>query len=337
MEILLFISVFLSLILTLIILPKWIKRCNKAGLLWENMNQFDKPKNLAASGGVVVIMSFSLGILSYIAIRTFILDINAIESQIFALLSVILILAIIGLTDDLLGWHHGGLSARFRLFLALIASIPLVVINAGHHSMIFPLFGEINLGLIYPLLIIPFGIIGATTTYNMLAGFNGLESGQGIIIISFLSFVAYITGSSWLAIIGLCMVAALIGFYIYNKFPAKVLPGDILTYSIGALIACMAILGNFEKIAIFIFIPYILETFLKLRGNLKKQSFGKPNIDNSLEMPYNHIYGLTHLSLFILKKFKKKVYERDVVYLIFCFQIILCLISLIIFKKELFA
>jgi hypothetical protein len=33
------------------------------------------------------------------------------------------------------------------------------------------------------------------------------------------------------------------------------------------LIACMAILGNFEKIAVFVFIPYIIETFLKLRGN----------------------------------------------------------------------
>jgi UDP-N-acetylglucosamine--dolichyl-phosphate N-acetylglucosaminephosphotransferase len=98
----------------------------------------------------------------------------------------------------------------------------------------------------------------------------------------------------------------------------------------------MAILGNFEKIALFVFIPYIIEVILKVRGKLQKHSFAKPNKDNSLEMPYDKIYGMTHLSLWILKKFKRKVYESDVTYLIFIFQIILCLCALIIFKSTLF-
>tara|TARA_B100001971_G_C17944101_1_gene409185 strand:- start:46 stop:699 length:654 start_codon:yes stop_codon:yes gene_type:complete len=217
-----------------------------------------------------------------------------------------------------------------------MASIPLIVINAGTTSINLPFLGIIELGLLYPLVLIPIGIAGATISYNFLAGFNGLEAGQGIIILSFLSFIAYITGSSWLALIGLIMVACLIVFYFYNKYPAKVFPGDSLTWAIGALIAIMAILGNFEKIAIFIFIPYILETGLKLRGKLKKYSFAKPNPDGSLNIPYEKIYGLTHLSLFILKKFKEKVYEKDVVYLIFIFQIIVCLIALIIFRGTLF-
>ncbi|MFA5258569.1 MAG: hypothetical protein WC979_03805 [Candidatus Pacearchaeota archaeon] len=337
MEILLFISLLVSLIVCLIFLPKWNKKCKEVGLLWEDMNKFNRPKDVASSGGIVVIMAFVLGVLSYIAIRQFIFkDVSGVSLQIFGLLSVILILAIVGLTDDLLGWKHGGLSARFRIFLALAASIPLIVINAGVHEIMLPFFGLIELGIIYPLILIPIGITGATTTYNMLAGLNGLESGQGIIIISFLSFIAYITGSSWISLIGLCMVMSLLVFYYYNKYPASVFPGDILTYSIGALIACMAILGNFEKIAVFVFIPYILETVLKSRGGLKKQSFLIPQKDGSLELPYTKIYGLTHLSLFILKKFKKKVYEKDVVYLIFAFQIILCLIALVIFRVDLF-
>jgi len=338
MENILFLSVLISLILTIIVLPKWIKKCNIVGLLWEDMNKYDKPKNVAASGGIVVTMAFVIGVLVYIAIRTFIIkDSDGITTQIFALLSVVLILAIVGLVDDLLGWKHGGLSKRMRIFLALVASIPLVVINAGDSFVTLPFFGTINAGLLYTLIIIPLGVAGATTTYNFLAGFNGLEAGQGIILLSFLSFIAYITGSSWLALIGLIMIASLLVFYFYNKFPAKVFPGDILTYSIGALIACMAVLGNFERIALFIFIPYILEIILKLRGGLKKQSFGIPNKDGSLNMPYDKIYGLTHLSLWILGKFKKKVYETDVVYFIFAIQIVICLLSLVIFKTSLFA
>jgi len=337
METILLVSIFISLILTLILLPEWIKKCKKVGLLWEDMNKVNHPRNVASSGGIVVVMAFILGVLFYIAIRRFIFnDVDGITIQIFALIGVILILAIVGLTDDLLGWKHGGLSAGFRIFLALLASIPLIVISAGDHLIDIPIIGITNLSYIYPLILIPIGIAGATTTYNMLAGFNGLEAGQGIIILSFLSFISYVTGNPWLALIGLCMVASLVGFYFYNRFPAKVFPGDILTYSVGALIAGMAILGNFEKIAVFVFILYILEVVLKLRGKLKKQSFGIPEKDGSLKMPYNKIYGLTHLSIFILSKFKRKVYEKDVVYFIYSLQIILCLLALFLFRNSIF-
>ncbi|GAJ08914.1 unnamed protein product, partial [marine sediment metagenome] len=216
------------------------------------------------------------------------------------------------------------------------SSIPLIVINTGTHEIFIPFLNTINIGLLYTLVFIPIGIIGATSAYNFLAGFNGLETGQGIIILTFLSFIAYITNSAWLSLIGICMVVALFAFLMFNKYPAKVFPGDILTYAIGALIAIMAIMGNFEKIAIFVFSLYILEVILKLRGRLKKQSFVKPNKDGSLEMPYDKIYSLTHLSLFILKKFKNKVYEKDIIYFIFIFQIIICLLSLVIFSGGLF-
>jgi UDP-N-acetylglucosamine--dolichyl-phosphate N-acetylglucosaminephosphotransferase len=334
-ETILIISILSSFILSSIFLPRWIVKCKRIGLLWEDMNKTGRPQNVASSGGVVVVMSFILGVLFYIAIRTFFIKVDEIALNVFALLSVILICAVVGLVDDLLGWKHGGLSARFRIFLAIMASIPLIVINAGTHFVNTP-WGIVQLGIIYPLIFIPVGIAGAAVTYNFLAGFNGLEAGQGIIILSFLSFIAYATGTSWLAIIGLCMVASLLAFYYYNQFPAKVFPGDIMTYSIGALIAGMAILGNFERIAVFVFVPYIIEMGLKIRGGLKKQSFGVPNSYGGLDMPYNKIYGLTHLSIFILGKFKKKVYEKDVVYLIFLFQIIICLIALVLFREGLF-
>ncbi|MFH1521942.1 MAG: glycosyl transferase family 4 [archaeon] len=328
MEYLLVISVLVSFLLTVLLLPKWIKTCRKIGLVWEDMNKFGRPKNVAASGGVVVIMAFVLGVLTYVALKTFVFGGTVRALEIFALLSVILILGIVGLTDDLLGWKNKGLSVRIRLLLATAASIPLVVINAGTHSMTLPFFGSVNFGILYPLVLIPLGIVGAGTTYNFLAGFNGLESGQGVLILSFLSFVAYVTGSPWLAVVGLCMVASLIGFYYFNKVPAKVFPGDIITYSIGALIAGMAILGNFEKIAFVVFIPYIFEIILKLRGGLKKYSFGIPDKKGNLSLPYDKIYGLEHLAILILNKFGRAT-ERKVTYLIHAFQILFILIAFV--------
>ena len=338
MESLLFIPIILSFFITLISLPSWIRKAKQIGLIWEDMNKYDKPKNVAGSGGIVVIMAFIFGVLSYVAIKTFILDANTTTVKIFALLITILIASFIGFTDDIFGWVRGGLSAKLRLLLAFTAAVPLMVINAGYSIIEVPFFRTINMGIIYPVIFIPIGIAGAITTYNFLAGYNGLETGQGILIISGLSIVSFLTGSSWLALIGLCMVASLSAFYIFNKYPAKVFPGDILTYAIGALIAIMAILGNFERIAIFFFIPYIIETILKLRGKLKKQSFGIPQKDESLEAPYQKIYGLEHFAILALKKIKKdkKVYEREVVYFIWALQAIIIILGFIIFRKHIF-
>ncbi len=300
------------------------KKAKLKGLVDRDMHKKDK-REVAEGGGIVVLFGVSLGILLYVAINTFVFKSTGVLTYIFALLCVLFISSFVGIVDDLLGWKKG-LNKKIRILIVLFSAVPLIVINAGESTMM-----GIDFGLLYPLLLIPLGILGATTTFNFLAGYNGLEAGQGIIILSALALVTWLTGNSWLSVIALCMVAALIAFYIFNKYPAKVFPGDIMTYSVGALIAVIAILGNIEKIAIFFFIPYIIETGLKLRGKLKKESFAKVNEDGSLEMPYEKVYGLEHLAIKILRKFKKKVYEREVVWLIHGFQIIVIGIGFLLF------
>lgn len=334
MELILLVPPILGFLIVLFLTPFWIRKAKGIGLIWEDMHKVGHPKNVAGSGGVSMFIAFVIGVLTYIAIKTFYFQSNTNLIEIFAFLSVIVIIAFIGIVDDILGWRKGGLSARSRLILLFFASIPLVVINAGESTVM-----GINFGVIFPLLIIPLGIIGASATFNILAGYNGLEASQGIIILSALSIVTYFTGTSWLSMIGIIMVACLFAFYIFNKNPASIFPGDILTYAVGAVIAGMAILGNIEEIAVFFFIPYILEAILKLRGKLKKESFGKVNEDGSLEVPYDKFYGLEHIAIFLLKKIKpsKKVYEKDVVYLINAFQILIIITGFIIFYGEIFA
>ncbi len=323
MEYVLLVSVLVSFALCVLSLPMWIGACRRIGLVWEDMNKFGKPK-VAASGGVIVIMSFVLGVLSYIALKTFLFGGQSKALEIFALLSVILILAIVALVDDMLGWKSGGLPIRIRLLLAAVASVLLVVINAGTHFLNLPLIGAVDFGILYPLFLIPLAIVACSTTFNFLAGYNGLEAGQGILILSFLSFVSYATGSAWLAIVGLCMVGALAGFWVFNKVPASVFPGDTLTYGIGGLIAGMAILGNFEKVAFIVFIPYVIEVILKVRGGVKVHSFGKPRKDGTLGMFYDKVYGLGNLGIWILGR---GATERKVVYLVYALQILFILVG----------
>ncbi len=328
MESILLAPLIVGFLIVVIFMPLWIKKMKVLGLVWEDMNKSKRPKDIAGSGGTIVVFGFVLGVLSYIFIKTFLFGGNGEVVEIFSLLTTVLIASIVGFIDDMFGWVRGGLSWRLRIVLILFAAIPLIVINAGT-SVVY----GIEFGLWYPLLIIPIGIIGATTTFNFLAGYNGLESSQGIIILLALAFVNWSLGNNWLSLINLIMVICLFGFWLFNKYPAKVFPGDILTYSVGALIAVTAILGNVEKIAIFFFVPYILETILKVRGGLKKQSFGKVNEDGSLDVPYEKFYGLEHISIYLIKKIKRngKAYEKEVVYLINLFQITVIVLGLVLF------
>ncbi len=333
MEIILALPILFGFCLTFFSIPLWMTRAKRVGLFGGDMHKTDK-KKVVEAGGICVMMGFIFGVLIYIAIKTFYFSANPDDKivEILGLVSVILITSFIGFTDDILGWKIG-LNRKVRILLLLFAALPLIVINAGESSRM-----GMSLGLFYPLVLIPLGIIGASTTFNFLAGYNGLEASQGIIILFGLSVVNFFIGKTWLSMIGLVMMACLAAFYIFNKNPAQIFPGDTMTYSVGALIAGIAILGGTEKIAIFFFIPYILETGLKLRGKLKKESFAKLNEEGGLEMPYKKIYGLEHLAIYILKKIrpKKNVCERDVVYLINFFQILIIIVGFILFRSMLF-
>lgn len=335
MEPLLLASILIGFFVTLIILPYWIKKAKDIGLMWDDCNKYQGLK-AAGSGGIAVITGFLAGTFFYIALDTFYFKSQTNVIPIFALTSSVLILFSIGLIDGILGWKGGlkrgiGLRRRTRLLLVLVAAVPLMVINAGSN----PLFLK-DIVWLYPLILIPLGISGATATFNFLAGFNGLEAGQGAIIIASLSIIAFFTGNSWLALIGFIMVACLIAFLIYNFYPAKVFPGDVITYPVGGMIAIMAILGNFEKIAVFFFIPYIIEVILKIRGGLEKQSFGKPKKDGSLDLRYDKIYGLEHFFIWFLNKSGIGATEKKVVYSIWFFQIIIIIAGFIIFKNGIF-
>lgn len=332
----LIVPVLVAFFITLFLMSVWIRKARQIGLVWDDMNKV-KSEKAAGSGGVMVILGFVLGVFVYISYRVFFLKNHSeLLVEIFTLLTVVLLLTCVGFIDDLLGWKRGGLSRRSRIVMVALTSIPLIAINAGKSSILLPFFGNVELGLIYPILFIPLGITGAATTFNFLAGFNGLEAGEGILLLTALSVVAYFTGNSWLSIIALCMIAALLAFLLFNFYPARVFPGDSLTYPVGGLIAIMAILGNFEKIAVFFFIPVILEVILKSRGMFLKESFGIPKKDGSLDLKYDKIYSLNHLSIYLMKKFGVKPTERKVVLSIWCFQLIVIFLSLYLFRNQIF-
>ena len=321
MEYILFSIFLVAFICTFIATKIWIYVAHKEKLLVKDMN---KPKYplVPKSGGIAVLAGFIAGVLFYIGFSTFYFHrtINLID--IFALLTTCLIISFIGMLDDFVGGWKKGFKQWHKPLLTLPAALPLMVINAGQTTMLFPIFGLINLGLLYPLLFIPAGVVGASQGFNMLAGLNGLEAGMASIILFALGYIAWQLGKSWLAIIAITMVAALLAFLIFNKYPSKVFTGDVLLYPLGALIACIAILGNMERAALILFIPYFIEFVIKAKYKFKSECFLIPQRDGSLE-PSGKYGSITHIIGAIIKKIKGKVYESDIVLFLFISELIL--------------
>ncbi|MEK6834708.1 MAG: glycosyltransferase 4 family protein [Nanoarchaeota archaeon] len=306
-----FLAAILAFFVTYIATNWLIRYLKRINLVVKDMNKKNTPL-IPISGGLAVMSGIFIGLMFYIFFQTFYFKYTETLLYIFAGLTSIIMITFIGFLDDLIikksKESSVGLKQWQKPLLTLSAAVPLMVVNAGVTTLWLPIFGRIDLGLIYPLIFIPIGVVGAANMINMLAGFNGLEVGMGIIYIGMLGLYSFINGREVAAVIALITLLALIAFYFYNKYPAKILPGDSLTYLLGGVIAVIAILGNIEKAAVVASIPFFIEFFLKARSKFKAKSYGYYK-DGKIKSYHNHkIYSIPHLLTRTGKYTEKQVF-----------------------------
>lgn len=319
----------LSMFVTHILLNWWIRIAPILGFKGKDLNKPGEQYAVEATG-IWVILSSVFGILAYIAIETY-TDRRLDTIPLLSVSMTLLLAGLLGFFDDILGWKKG-ISPAKRVFLTIPISLPLIVVKAGTSIIELPLIGLLDLGLLYPLIVVPIGIIGASNAFNMIAGYNGLEAIQSMIILSSALILAYARSQyDAIAIVLPILVSILIFYLFYNKYPARAFPGNSFTYGIGALYASLAIYWNFEKYAVMTFTLYFIELALFIRGLLNKvykENFGKVQSDGSLLPPYDKSYSLTHLAIKLVNKLRGKCYEQDVVRVIASLQLLVCIISL---------
>ena len=166
-------------------------------------------------------------------------------SSIFAI--PIITAGIIGIADDI-----AKLSPKEKLALLFISG--LVVGFLFYNNYYVDLTGA---------LLIAFGIMIFSNLTNMLAGFNGLEIGMGVIASISLAIVLFLDNYALGGLLALIFSASYLGLLIFNKYPAKVFPGDVGTLPIGAFLAVLAIVYKEYIPFLIIMIPYVIDASLK--------------------------------------------------------------------------
>lgn len=316
---LILVSASLAFLTTFIIVPYFMKFFKNIGLVGLDVHKKHKPK-LPTSGGIPVAFGLLFSLLFFIAVQTFIYEASIRLLYLLAACSSILIITFVGLLDDLnikkveVKVKKGerdirvGLKQWLKPLMTFPAAIPLMAVKVGTTTMAIPLIGEVNFGILYPLLLVPVGVVGAANMVNLLGGFNGVEAGMGLVYTTSLGIYAFLHGSIAASVILLSCSGALLAFLFFNFYPAKILPGDSLTYLLGAIVATSVIIGNMERTGIIVMLPFIVEFFLKARSKFKASCLGKLRKNDKLNAPYGkNIYSWTHVIMNIKPLTEKQV------------------------------
>ncbi|XP_077162755.1 UDP-N-acetylglucosamine--dolichyl-phosphate N-acetylglucosaminephosphotransferase [Paroedura picta] len=180
----------------------------------------------------------------------------------------------LGFADDVLNlrWRH-------KLLLPTLASLPLLMVyftSFGNTTIVVPrpfrgLLGlHLDLGILYYVYMGMLAVF-CTNAINILAGINGLEAGQSLVIAaSIITFNLielngdYRDDHTFSLYFMIPFFFTTLGLLYHNWYPSQVFVGDTFCYFAGMTFAVVGILGHFSKTMLLFFIPQVLNFLYSL-------------------------------------------------------------------------
>ena len=241
--------------ITMAIIPYLIKIMKKRGHIGIDIHKNIKTE-VAESGGISIVIGISF------ASVFLIIFFPSFFNEILIFVLTVVLSGIIGYIDDRIK-----LRSRYKLILTIFTGTLIFLANyfgfITIESPTIPFLGQLRLTVIYPILA-PIIVAVFANTVNMLEGYNGEGSGTSIIALCSLFVCSIIWNSAEGVLFTVIALAILIPFYLYNKFPAKIFPGDVGTLSIGALFAGIALFGSLEAAVFCALLIHIFNSFYVL-------------------------------------------------------------------------
>lgn len=172
----------------------------------------------------------------------------------------------IGFIDDynkIAKKQNEGLTPKQKLILQVLFGLALAVfmmLREGTYVLI-PFTGKVvSMGILY----IPFIVfieVAMANAVNLTDGLDGLASSTSAIVACTFAIIGMTVrgGNEPLASAGQAVFGALIGFLIYNHYPAKIFMGDTGSMALGGVLSAMAIVGHMEWLLPIAGMLYVIE------------------------------------------------------------------------------
>ena len=214
-----------------------------------------KKSGTPTMGGVIILLSIVITSLFYIK------DYPQIVPVLFATLGF----GFIGFLDDYIKVvmkRSMGLRAWQKLLGQFIITAVFAYYVYNHTDigteMLIPFTGKmVDTGWLYfPLMF--FVMLGTTNGSNFTDGLDGLASSVTVLIATFFSIVAIAFGSG-VAPITCATVGSLLGFLVFNVYPARVFMGDTGSLALGGFVASTAYVLKMPLMIVIVAFIYLAE------------------------------------------------------------------------------
>ncbi|MGM0750336.1 MAG: phospho-N-acetylmuramoyl-pentapeptide-transferase [Bacillota bacterium] len=293
MEQVIFFTIIMAFLITVLLAPVFIPflRRLKFGqsIRDEGPQSHQKKTGTPTMGGIVFLVS--------IVITTFVMIGKYSEPgpETYLMILVTVGFGLLGFLDDFIKVvmkRNLGLTSKQKLLGQIVISVIFYLIfkqNDFPTTVSIPLTDfSFELGWFYCLFII-FWLVGFSNAVNLTDGLDGLVSGTSAIAFGALAVLAWNQSQYDVAIFGVAVVGAVLGFLVFNAHPAKVFMGDTGSLALGGAIATIAILTKLEIILILIGGVFVIETLSVILQVASFKTTGKRIFKMS---PLHHHYEL---------------------------------------------
>ena len=192
----------------------------------------------------------------------------------------------------------------FQLIVTILFAIYLLKMNDFGTEIYVPFTKGfyINLGWLYvPFLF--FVMVGTVNSVNLTDGLDGLASGVTVLVATYFVFIAYAVNKGLVPVCG-AAIGALLGFLVFNSYPAKVFMGDTGSLALGGFVASVAILTKMPIMLVIVGFVYVCESlsvmiqvgYFKLTGG--KRIFKMAPIHHHFEL--SGLQGIKVVELFTI-------------------------------------
>lgn len=264
-----FLPAFISFAITVLLCPIFIPILHRMKfgqfIREEGPESHLKKAGTPTMGGIVMLAAFTVSSLAYM--------LN--ESQIFPVILLTVGFGFIGFLDDFIKLAKKrslGLRAWQKLGLQIVLTgyFAYVIMNDYPEltQIIIPFTGGQvvwNLGVLF----VPFvfiAVLGTVNGANFTDGLDGLATSVTVVIAMFFAIFS-LRIESPVYLTAMIMIGTLLGFLIFNTYPAKVFMGDTGSLALGGFVAAEAFMLKvplFIIIVAFIYLAEILSVMIQV-------------------------------------------------------------------------
>ncbi|WP_407372394.1 phospho-N-acetylmuramoyl-pentapeptide-transferase [Carnobacterium sp.] len=219
---------------------------------------------------------------------------NVFSIGIVLTLFILILYGLLGFLDDFIKVfkkRNLGLTSKQKLIGQILGGVLFFGVFLYENiptELAFPFLGTVDIGWFYGLFII-FWLVGFSNAVNLTDGLDGLVAGTASIAYGAYAIIAWNQQQLDILIVCLTVIGGLIGFFFFNKKPAKIFMGDVGSLALGGGLAAISILLHQEWSLLLIGLVFVMETAsvmiqvtsFKLRG---KRVFKMSPIHHHFEM-----------------------------------------------------